>query len=499
MTTALQKALAIAAVELEDEASDADNRVKRCAEDIREFAKHAWLSDPVLGEMPFAMWDWQEGMLELWTEERLVCVLKARQLGVSWLVAVYVLWVALFRPSQRILLVSIDQRESDKLLDKVKFVLKKLPDWLKPPASLVTQNTRIVKFLAHDSEIEALPSTGKVGRSRAASVVVLDEHAHQDNADDIFVAIEPTIEHGQMLSVSTANGLGVLHTRLYKGAVEGGNGFTPVFVPWMAHPDRDEEWERGERARLSATEQPQLFEQEYPATDVEAFVVTGNPVWTVAEVNRQPIEHIEPTEPGLWLYREPVKGYAYALGADPAEGVKGGDWCSASVWHIWKDEAGYHGEQVAQLRGLWAPEKFAEKVDALALRYSVHHEPRRARPVMAGVERNNHGHAVLMKLRQLNPKDQPYSLSFWSKKLGWVTTPQTRPLMYDEFAGAIREGQVVVHDPVTQSQMSTFAQTRLGGDAQQGYHDDDLTAGAIAWQHHRRVFGVVIGARGKAA
>jgi len=495
----LDSALGLAAANLRARKGSADRRVDACRDSVAEFARYCWLKHPTRGKMhpswmdapgaSYDLWDWQAGMLELWAAERLVCVLKARQLGVSWLVAIYVLWLALFRPGTTVLLVSIGQREADELLDKVKFILRHLPPWLRPHGTVPL--ARSITF-ANGSEIESLPSSGATGRSRTASLVVLDEHAWQANDVDIWTAIEPTVEAGQLLSVSTGNGLGPLHTRLYKGAVEGVNGFVPVFIPWTAHPDRDEEWERQERARMSVSNQPQLFEQEYPSNDVEAFIITGSPVWTAAELEALPKREVEPREPGLWVYEEPVPGERYIIGADTAEGVVGGDWCSASVLRVMRDEDGYRGEQVAVLRGLWPPEVYAERLHRLATYYAVGYEARRSRTCWLGVERNNHGHAVLLRLRQLNPKDQPYGLSSWKKALGWVTDPQTRPLMYDQFAGAVRSRAVSVVDPVSISQMSTFAAGRNGGAAQSGFHDDDVTALAIAWAHHRRSFGPLL-------
>lgn len=497
----IEDALGLAAVQLLDEVKTGDARVQACADDVGEFARYCWIKHPTRGDMhpgwmdlpgaSYDLWDWQPGMLRLWAENRLVCVLKARQLGVSWLVAMYVAWVAIFRPGSTILLVSIGQREADELLDKVKYVIRHLPAWLRPVGYVPLART--VTF-RNGSEIESLPASGASGRSRTASLVVLDEHAWQERADDIWTAIEPTIEEGQLLSVSTANGLGALHTRLYKQAIEGANGFVPVFVPWSAHPNRDADWERQERARMAVSSQPQLFEQEYPANDVEAFVVSGSPVWTAAELDRQPIMDVDPIEPGIWVYEEPREGERYVIGADTAEGVVGGDWCSASVLRITREEDGYHGYHVAQVRGLWPPEQYAERLHRVALMYSVGYREREAKTCYLGVERNNHGHAVLLRLRQLNPQDKPYSLTSWAKALGWATNVNTRPLMLDQFAGAVRSGMVEVVDPVSVSQMSTFAAGKNGGEAQPGFHDDDVLALGIAWAHHRRAFGVVLDA-----
>jgi len=487
-------------LELEAEAAkERESKVAAVREDVREFAKYVWLNDPNRGPIPFDMWDWQLGLLDLWANEPAVCVLKARQLGVSWLVAVYVVWRGLFNHGQRILLVSIGQREADKLLEKCKFIIDMLPDWLKPPVGTYVDNVTRLRFDLVDSEIESLPASGGVGRSRSASLVVLDEHAWQARDREIWTAIKATVEHGSIISISTANGLGPLHTRIYKSAKQDKGRFIPVFIPWSADPRRNETWYEAEREEYELAGQGDEFVQEYPANDEEAFIVTGSPVFSAPVLLALPQEAVEPTEPGLWVYRRPEPGARYAIGCDTSEGVAGGDWSSATVLKLEQAEtdAGlptYRAEQVAQLRGRWEPEVYAKKVDALARYYAKATERKRGtmHHVQVGVERNNHGHAVLVVLRQLNPQEDPYTLTAWGGKVGWLTNKQTRPIILDTFAGAVRAGDIAIHDPGTISQMSTFSQTASGGEAQSGYHDDDVLAAAIAFVHARRAFGVTV-------
>ena len=45
-------------------------------------------------------------------------ILKARQVGISWLLAAYMLWLALYRPGSLILAISKSQSDSDELLAK---------------------------------------------------------------------------------------------------------------------------------------------------------------------------------------------------------------------------------------------------------------------------------------------------------------------------------------------------------------------------------------------
>jgi len=57
------------------------------------------IEDPILGEwIPFDLWPTQVTTLNLLLSNRLVIILKARQLGLTWLVLAYFLWKMLFRP-----------------------------------------------------------------------------------------------------------------------------------------------------------------------------------------------------------------------------------------------------------------------------------------------------------------------------------------------------------------------------------------------------------------
>ena len=436
---------------------------------------------------PFATvgWRWQKQLLNIWAAQRLVVVLKARQLGVSWLAAMYALWVAIRRPGQSVLLISRNQADAEKLLAKVAFIYERLPAWR--PRAIV--NARSIRFLGLGSEIEALPATENVGRSRTAQLVILDEHAHQPWARKIFLAIKAVAEKGQVLSISSANGQGALHSQIYLAAKAGTNGWRAVFIPFSAHPDRPGRGlDRAERAELEQLDDAK-FAQEYPANDVEAIVSTGRPVFRHQDLTRQELEVGSMGEPGVTYYREPEAGHVYVIGADVGEGLTTSDWSSATV--LERDS----GEQVAQLRGRWTPDVFATKLDALGRRFARHAEPANAHPVIVGVERNNHGHAVLLALTKLHAGTAPYRIyRAPDKRVGWLTTSATRPVLVDQLEEALRTSALTLRDAGTVDQMSTFAYSDDGRpEATAGYHDDDVLALGIAWQVRRHAFPLVIG------
>lgn len=460
-------------------------------------SRYVWINHPVTGPMKFVPWGWQLALLTLMMVERLLSILKARQLGVTWLAASFALWHAMFHPGRHVLLLSIGQDEANDLIAKVSFIFHRLPDWMKP---VMRENTRSIRFPLLDSEIEALPATKGAGRSKTASLVILDEHGHQDYADEIYLALSPAVEQGKLFSISSANGEGALHSRIYTEAKEGRNGFRAVFIPFRAHPDRDDEWYARKRAEMSELSDAE-FAQEYPRDDEEAIASTGLPIFPREKLRAMPLEEGSRSG-GLTVFREPEPDAVYVIGADPAEGAVGSDWSSAGVFRIDQAEGvGYLGEQVAQLRGRWAPEVFAEKLDRLARRYAVHATPQRRQPVLLGWERNNHGHAVRVAIQALYAGGAPYALyRARDGKFGWLQTAETRALLIDQLAAAVRTDALTLHDAGTVGQFRTFHENDKGKpEAQTGFHDDDVFAVGIAWQLRRLVFGARLELRRRAA
>ena len=54
--------------------------------------------------VPFHLWPQQRRVARLLQEQRLLVVLKARQLGLTWLVVAFGLWLLLFHPIATVLL-----------------------------------------------------------------------------------------------------------------------------------------------------------------------------------------------------------------------------------------------------------------------------------------------------------------------------------------------------------------------------------------------------------
>ncbi len=483
--------------------------------DVRVFARHCRIADAHGRDVAFADvgWPWQFALLWLWSTTRLSVVLKARQLGVSWLAAMFALWTAIAKPGQAVLLISRGQNDAEKLLAKVAYLYERLPVW-KPKAIV---NARTISF-ANGSDIEAMPATEDAGRGRTANLVVLDEHAHQPFARRILAAVLPAASAGRILSISSGNGTGALHSKLFLDAKDGQpllvtnlgdgtplplritrtvgpNGWRAMFLPYDAHPDHDAAWREEER-RTMASLSDAMFTQEHPRDDTEAIVAIGSPIFDAERLAEQEIRTGIPIPgiAGAIQFAPPVAGIVYAIGADPAEGLIDSDWSSATVLCIDKVVDGFQAEQVATLRGRFPPEVFAAKLDALARHYGSLPTPRLRTPVLLCWERNNHGHAVRVALVPLYGHSAPYRV-FHAKdrQLGWLQTAETRAIIVDGLASAMRTDALVLHDAITIEQFGMFHENERGrAEAAEGAHDDDVIATGIAWQMRWNVFPIVL-------
>lgn len=470
-----------------------------CATHPAGLIPHAVILDRVRGLIPWEDWPHLRTLLDDWTRQRRSVILKSRQLGVSWAVALYGLWVAKFSPGANVLLLSQGQDEAADLLDKCRTLETHFPHWLRYRRG--KDNDSELEFPVMNSRIVALPSTEKAGRSNQGTLVVMDEFAFHQYASESLTALLPTVgDAGQIIVPSTANGMGGPLYGLWENAHE--RGFARTFIPWHARPDRDAAWYAERERELG----PQV-KQEYPATAEEAFLQSGSPVFPgVSLVPMDPVPTPDDWPAETILYRPPTPGMRYLIGADPAEGLAHGDRSCAVVLEL--DDLG-RGSEAAHLCGPFEPELFALQLDCLATAYGA----------LLGVERNNHGHAVLVKLRQMiaervgRHESQRYMLyaaeglpeqaqvmegeKVGIGRLGWHTNVATKPTMISELASALRTELATFHTPAMLAELQAYQRNDdgttgapKGKDARERGHDDRVVALAIAWQM-RKPFRVI--------
>src|SRR5574343_11561 len=436
---------------------------------------HARIYDATRREwIPFELWPSQRAALATITSNNQVCVLKARQLGLTWLVLGHALWLMLYRPAAAVLLFSRRDEEAKYLLsgERLRGMWLRLPDWMRTGITATADGAHEWS-LSNGSSARAFPTTG--GRSYTDSLAIVDEADFADDLDGLLNAVKPTVDAGgKLILLSTADKSRPLSPfkRIYRAAQSGDNGYRPIFLSWQARPDRDADWYAAQRADvLARTGALDDLHQEYPATDTEALQGrTLDKRFPAEWLDRcyQPLQG-QPSSlgTGVTIYAEPQAGRAYVIGADPAEGNPQSDESSATVLDV------LSGEQMCVLAGKLDTSAFAPLLDALSRYYN-------AAPVM--VERNNHGHAVRLWLGEFG-RCQLYT--GLDRKAGWLTTGNSKPLAVDNAAEMVRDAALIIHDPQTHMQLAMLDGATLR--APEGEHDDRalcliMALAALRWR-----------------
>lgn len=246
--------------------------------------KYVYIEDP---DSPGAitrliLWPLQENVLDIFLNKKLSIVLKARQLGLSWLALAYASHRLVFRPGYTAIALSKREEEAKELVRRMTTILRKLPPWMIREKKRAARNfsgptwdatTTSVTIYHPDglaSTFESFTSSPDSARSFTANLVIIDEWAFQMWAREIWAAAFPTINRptgGQVIGISTAK-IGTFFEEMWNLAAKGLNAFTPVFLPWWTDPRRDSVWYADTKAAL-----PHSYLQEYPATPEEAFSV----------------------------------------------------------------------------------------------------------------------------------------------------------------------------------------------------------------------------------
>lgn len=411
--------------------------------------------------------------MEVINLNQMVVILKARQLGLTWLVLAYALWLLLFHPISTVLLFSLRDNEAVHLLsdERLRGMFLSLPDWMRP-AEIKTDAH--VWRLANGSTAKAFPTSA--GDSYTATLAIVDEADLVPDLNKLMRRVKPTIDGGGkmiLLSRSDKSQPQSEFKRIYRAAKQGLTKWVAVFLPWSVRPERTADWyDEQRRDILQRTGSLDDLHEQYPATDVEALTPRSldkriHPDWLAkCYQESSPMsdaalaEAGAPAIPRLVVYKSPKRGRRYVGGIDTAEGNPTSD---DSSMHFLDAET---GEECAKLSGKLQPSVTAAHADKIGTWYNK-----------AGllVERNNHGHAVLLWLTD-NSKLQ--ILEGTDGKPGWLDNSRGKTALYDASADAFRTDDTVIHSFSTFTQLSSIEGSSLR--APDGESDDEADSYSLA-------------------
>jgi len=334
-------------------------------------------------------------------------VLKSRQQGMS------TLWLALYfldtinTPLTQTICLAHDGDSTAKLFEMVHRFYQGLPPEKKRP--LRYSNRKELVFADIDSAIYVGTAGNKsVGRGGTINNIHESERAFWKDGDSVEIGLLQSVPaNGNVTRETTANGLNEYYDERQREH-SGESSFVPRFFGWNLHSEYRTDFAGNDFIRTDGEENlsrlfnlspgqllwrrekmkelKEKFPQEYPLTEREAFLTSGNPVF-----DRDSLERFEARLKGvnavgsprffaknargvresyarlqtehsnakLTIYEEPRDELVYLVTSDPASGVNNDgkrDFISCSVWGFGQ----YSGlTQVAHLYGHWEPHETA--------------------------------------------------------------------------------------------------------------------------------------------
>lgn len=426
-------------------------------------------------------------------------VLKARQVGITTYVAARFFLQTITQGGSLTVQVAHNQESAEEIFKIVHRFWENLPRALRVGVLRRSHaNLRQMRFSELDSEYRVETAADpNAGRGLTIHNLHCSEVARwpRDGADTLASLRSAVVPGGNVVLESTPNGAGGLFYEEWKRAEE--TGYTRHFFPWwydaayaapgttVADLTGEEKalvdrhglteaqlaWRRANRSSLR-----QLAAQEFAEDAESCFLASGESVFELEAVTRR-LEHcgdpLETSDNGrLQVWWPPQTPHQYIIGVDPAGGGTEGDYACAQVI----DRA--TGMQCAELHGHYPPRELAERVAQLGRHYNR---------ALIAVERNNHGHAVLLYLCDVERYRNLYEAD---GQLGWLTSAATRPALVENFAAVLVTAPQLVHSLRLLEECRTFVRHPDGtAAAAAGSHDDCVMAMAIALQVRKEAAG----------
>lgn len=415
-------------------------------------ANFVYIIHPVKGKVQFKLYEYQRAVLWNFLNNRFNIILKFRQAGLTELIAFFCLWLAMFNDNKNIQIISIKDMVAKRVLKRIKYMYKNLPEWLQTPVTQIRGDsfgTATVLEFVNGSSITSVPTTEEAGRSEAVSLLVIDEAAIVRWADRIWAAAFPTLSTGgSAILNSTPMGIGNFFHKQWVDAKNGDSYFNPIRLYWQMHPERNEEWYNSMAKSLGPRRTAQEIDGDFLSSGNTVFDL--NCIRAIEECLPYPDDYISIEQNGkLFIRRFAKPGERCFIGADVAIG-RANDYSAFSVMNR-------YGEELAYFRGKINPSKYANL---------LMHTGKRFNNALIAPESNDIGLAVTSKIQ-----DHGYPNLYYAKKLlkkkgkskpevedipGWYTTTSTRPIIIDELEEDIRFDQVNICNKFFVDESYTF-------------------------------------------
>jgi len=448
-------------------------------------------------------------------------ILKARKQGISTFIDMDYFCDCIFEPGTKALLITDKAENSEVLFKRLTFAYERLPNFIKPIKKYSSR--RELEFIRTPQGIPlntnfaiATAGSDEIRRGTDIDRLHLSEYAFYKDIDNIKTGpLQALRQNAKVRKESTANGFNHFEQE-WRDAVSGNSKYKAHFFPWYIDSNRQVKVSNEANIELTPEEHeikntynlsiPQImwrrenkkelgrkFEQEFPANDVECFVMGGGCIFDTDVLKSmilktQCIQPIEVRENGLikiWKAPEPDK--EYVSGWDTSEGDPFGD--PAGLIIMERETC----ECVADIYGQITPQRLATLGHQLCQEYNE---------TLEGVERNNHGHVVIDNLLNKHYSESLYYHQSYDDKFnrqvrkpGWLTDGKSKPIMFDDLVDAINHGHIIIHNPqIIKHLMSCIwgnSNTIKQGNST-SHHADYAIMLAIAWQMRKSPISIGI-------
>lgn len=482
--------------------------------------------------VPFLLNAPQKRMMKELSGSNRDIILKARKEGISSMILAMFAIDFLTVENIRCVIISHEDKATQRLFDRVRYFLESMKKtWPGEVPYKLKYNTKteLVNTVKNSTFYIGTAGARAFGRGDDIHNLHISELAFYPDQESIMLGLTNAVTaSGRIIIETTANGLGDYFYKMFVKAREGDSPYRFHFIPWFElseyvmpvitsfEPLLPEEQDLMNRYRLSKEQiswrrwkinemggdwkDPgtwDKFNQEFPDTAENAFIVSGNPVWSPT-LMRYYLTHtkppkitgnlrgylpitIEPNEKGyLKIWKEPNDLHTYAIGCDVSEGKvvseeQGGRERDASCAQVF-DKMTY--EQVACWYGRIDPDLLGRQLDMLGRYYN---------DALIGVERNAIGITPLIVLRDLNYPNLYYRerLGMMTEKitseLGWLTDAQSKESLIADATNLLRDKRIILYDEQTIGEMMSFVRNVDGkAKAAKSAYDDRCMSFLIA-------------------
>ena len=427
----------------------------RCMADPAHFARdHIKIINLDEGLVPFDLYPYQEKMFRHFNDNRFSIVLACRQSGKSISSLAFLLWYALFTPEQTVAILANRGATSREMLGRITLMLENLPFYLQPGCKVLNKGS--VEF-SNNSRIIAETTSSSSIRGFSVNLLMLDEFAFVEKANEFYTSTYPVISSGKnskVIITSTANGIGNMFHKIYQGAVQGVNEYQPYRVDWWDVPGRDEKWKEQTIANTSELQ----FEQEFGNTFFGTGQTLISPQALLGLKAENPKRIMESGD--LLMYDEPRRDSQYVICVDVAKG-RGVDYSTFNVVDI----SSRPFKQVAVYRNnLISPILFPDIIYKFGKLYNE---------AYIVIENNDAGQLTCHGLHyELEYPNVHMESSTSSKGIGVEMTRRTKRIGCSGFKDLVDENKLHIVDENTIMEISTFEAKGVSYEATEGNHDD---------------------------